>query len=86
MSGAWPLCMSTAFTKGWYIEMVEQMDAAEQAEVHRLEMLVKDMERRLKMENMPNGQRIRLNKRLHETEQRLQETIDFYYRDRRGGR
>ena len=78
MSGAWPLCMSTAFTKGWYIEMVEQMDAAEQAEVHRLEDRVRYLERELEREDEDNSRIRWLKKQLRETEQRLQETVEFY--------
>lgn len=78
MSGAWPVCTSTAFTEGWYIRMVERMDATEQRRVHDLEERVKTLERRLEREDMPNGYRRRLKEQLDATMQRLQETVEFY--------
>lgn len=78
MSGAWPVCTSTAFTKDWYIEMVERMDAAEQAEVRRLEDRVRYLERELEREDEDNSRIRWLKKQLRETEQRLQETVEFY--------
>lgn len=78
MSGAWPVCTSTAFTQGWYIRMVERMDAAEQAEVRRLEDRVRYLERELEHEDEDNSRIRWLKKQLRETEQRLQETVEFY--------
>ena len=83
MSGAWPVATSTAFTKDWYIEMVERMDATERRRVHDLEERVKKLERRLEREDMPNGYRRRLKGQLDATMQRLQETVEFYGGDRR---